>query len=494
MKNITAWSFLVSRNQSLDYRTVVAPKFMYDAGIAGLLARVTEGDLTEKGTALYREIHNSKAGDITLIFRIVEARAEDIGTGNGVLKDLFGREISLIEGIAFQGQESNIVMTANHLEEAHKRIIGDYRKFWEVEDSFSAVASDSFILQSQGEETNLRYIALNPYVAATIVAANKWKLVYQSEEFVSVPNSINSVLDGKNIEGIHSIAIFPDGKDIAIRYGKWEIVVWSLEKRGVGDKLPPWYPRTRSIYWYPTPIAIDPTGRFLTTGMIGLGECNNVKVWDLNTKEPKDVGDLGRGWDHRITSVAFTPDSKTKTVITGNADGRIKLLEEGLEFGTLSSHNGEVKCLAVDFNNWLLASGDDKREIRLWDLRTNKEIWTIPGHSGAVNSLAFSPDGKTLVSGSDDQKIRFWNVKTGEESYVEKLGDKITSVVVSSDGNLLASGDYGGNIQIWDFQSKKNIFKESVHSEGLTSVIFTPDGRTLISGGKDGKLAVFQQV
>ncbi len=436
MKNITAWSFLVSRNQSLDYRTVVAPDFMCAAGIAGLLARVTEGDLTEQGTALYREIHNSKAGDITLIFRIVEARAEDIGTGNGVLKDLFGREISLIEGIALQGRVSNIVMTANHLEEAHKRILGDYRKFWEVEDSFSAVASGSFTLQSQGEETDLRYIKLKPYVAATIVAATKWQWVYQSEDFRGE---------------INSIAVFPDGKDIAIRYDDRKILVWSLQERRKLCDLSKSRPLKGGIS---TPIAIDPKGDLLITAMIELMDQNKVKVWRLDTdtkesKESKEIANLGMGSDHRITSVAFNPDSKR--VIVGSKDGSIKLLdarEEGFEFGTLSSHTGGVKCLAVDFNNWLLASGDDKGGIRLWDLQTHTKKLTISEHFGAVNSLAFSPDGKTLVSGSDDKKIKFWDVKTGEESYVKELGDKITSVVVSSDGNLLAIGDYGGNIQI----------------------------------------------
>ncbi|NJK68503.1 MAG: hypothetical protein HC941_20005 [Microcoleus sp. SU_5_3] len=199
MKDTTAWSFLVSCNQSLDYLTVVAPNFMCEAGIASLLARVTEGDLTEKGTASYREIHNSQVGDLTLIFRVIEAIAEDIGiSGNGVLKDLFGREIYLIEGIALKGIMPNIVTNANNLEEAHKQVLGDYRKFWETEDSFSAFASDSFTLQSQGEETGLKYIKLKPYVAGNKVAATKWQRLYPEPQ---------------RFEGaIHSIAIFPDGK------------------------------------------------------------------------------------------------------------------------------------------------------------------------------------------------------------------------------------------------------------------------------------------
>ncbi|XZO01189.1 MAG: WD40 repeat domain-containing protein [Microcoleus sp.] len=479
MKNTTAWSFLVGCNQSLDYRTVVAPNFMCEAGIAGLLARVTEGDLTEKGTALYREIHNSKVGDITLIFRVIEAIAEDTGiSGNGVLKDLFGREIYLIEGIALKGIVPNIVTTPNNLEEAHKLVLGDYRKFWEAEDSVSAVASDSFTLQSQGEETGLKYIKLKPYVAGNKVAATKWQRLYPEPQ---------------RFEGaIRSIAIFPDGKNIAIRYGDTKIIVWSVQDKQELYSLS----NVRGLIGgYPTPIAIDPTGHFLTTAMIESLDQNKVKVWHLDTKEPKDIGNLGIGWTHRVTSVAFTPDSKT--VIIGSADGRIKLLDaraEGLEIGTLSSHAGQVKCLAVDLNNWFLASGDSKGEVRLWNLRTQKQVILIQGHSLPVNSLAFSPDGQTLLSGSDDHTIKFWNVKTGDNSNVLEFDYEITSVVFSSDGNLFATGDYGGNIQIWDFQSKKDIFNERrVHADAVTSVVFSPDGCTLISGSKDSTIAVWQQ-
>lgn len=483
MKDTTAWSFLVSCNQSLDYRTVVAPDFMCEAGLAGLLARVTEGDLTEQGTALYREVHNSKVGDITLVFRVIEAISEDIGiSGNGVLKDLFGREIYLIEGIVLKGIVPNIPIAANNLEEAHKRILGDYRKFWEAEDSFSAIASESFTLQSQREETSLEYIKIEPYVAATKVAVTKWQCVYKSEHF-----------EGE----IHSIAIFPNGKDIAIRYSDWKIVIWDLKNKRERDHLSKLSLFNRPIGVNPTPIAIDPTGHLLTTAMIGFLESNNVKVWylDTNPKESKDIGNLGMGLTNRVTSIAFTPDSKT--VIVGSADGSIKLLDarkEGLEIGTLLSHSGEVKCLALDFNNWLLASGDGKGEIRLWNLRTQQELKVIKVHKLPVNSLAFSPDGQTLVSGSDDHTIRFWDVKTGEESNVLKFTYAITSVVFSPNGTLLATGDDGGNVQIWNFQSKKEVFKEYLHANTVNSVVFSTDGRTLISGSKDSRIAVCQQV
>ena len=44
MIEIQAWRFLVSRNQFLDYRTVVAPDFMCQVNIASVLAKAAEGD------------------------------------------------------------------------------------------------------------------------------------------------------------------------------------------------------------------------------------------------------------------------------------------------------------------------------------------------------------------------------------------------------------------------------------------------------------------
>ena len=112
MSEIQAWRFLVSRNQFLDYRTVVAPNFICKANIAGLLAKVAEGDHTNDDSVYYREIHGSKVGDLTIIYRVIEVQARDINPEiDGALKDSFGREIYLIEGIVVKGIKNSISIT-----------------------------------------------------------------------------------------------------------------------------------------------------------------------------------------------------------------------------------------------------------------------------------------------------------------------------------------------------------------------------------------------
>lgn len=167
MNSTQASGFLVSRNQYFDYRTLVAPSFMCQAGVSSLLAKVVEGDLTEAGSVFYREIHNSKVENLTLIFWFIEATAEDIGIeGNGVLKDSFGREIYLIEGFVLKEIMPDVILTQHNIEEIHQQLIEHYRKFWECIVPHSVIPSEPFILQNHSSDECLRYRILNTYIAA----------------------------------------------------------------------------------------------------------------------------------------------------------------------------------------------------------------------------------------------------------------------------------------------------------------------------------------
>ena len=50
--------------------------------------------------------------------------------------------------------------------------------------------------------------------------------------------------------------------------------------------------------------------------------------------------------------------------------------------------------------------------IRLWDVRTTKELATLRGEGSFLRGLAFAPDGKTMASGGDDMIIRLWKLES----------------------------------------------------------------------------------
>lgn len=492
MKNTEAWGFLVSRNQYLDYRTVVAPKFMCEASVSGILAKAAEGSLTEQGTVLYRKIHNSKGEDLTLIFRVIEAAAGDTGIpGNGILKDSFGREICLIEGIVLKESAPNILLTQENIEEVHKQLIEYYRKFWDATTPVPAVPSEPFTLQEQGNlENGLKYIPLKDYMAGTKELA----LQKSTEPPKASQKQWESVSKYESEGEIVSIAVFPDGDRIAIR-AEEKIIIYSLKQ---SQKLTELCPQRRMLGGYFTPAVVDSTGKLIASGRIEGCDQNIIKLWELkNTQASKNLGEYGIGGFCRVKAVAFAPDSKM-VISGGRSDGTIKLWDvenARCELGELNGHDSEVRCMAVDGNKGILASGDNQGYIKIWNLRSRKEIKTIKGHSLPINSLVFSPDGQTLASGSDDDNVKLWNVKTGKEYDVKwEHSASVNSVAFNWDGNLVASGSDDGKIKLWDFQSKKGLFEQLGHNQAVTSVVFSADGSTLISGSKDRTVRVWQQV
>ena len=149
-----------------------------------------------------------------------------------------------------------------------------------------------------------------------------------------------------------------------------------------------------------------------------------------------------------------------------------------------------------------LASGSDDQTIRLWDVRTGKELATLTGHKGPISSVVFSPDGRTLASAARDKTIRLWDVRTGKALAI--LSDKDpTSMVVfspdgrtlafvfSPDGRTLASASLGKTIRLWDAQTGKALSIIKGHDNVINTVVFSPDGRTLASASRDNTIGLW---
>src|SRR4051794_4250766 len=154
-----AWPFLVSRNKSLDYQAVVAPPFMVEGRIAHVLDIVTSGNTVQKNEAIYREVHNTRLGDRTIIFHVLQA-----AEGKKILTDGFGRQIDFIEGLVYKGYKEGIIVTRQDFELIHNQIEEPFRNFWKEATRTQIRVSSQIILQDDKESTDqLRLIKLDAY-------------------------------------------------------------------------------------------------------------------------------------------------------------------------------------------------------------------------------------------------------------------------------------------------------------------------------------------
>ena len=103
----------------------------------------------------------------------------------------------------------------------------------------------------------------------------------------------------------------------------------------------------------------------------------------------------------------------------------------------------------------LLGIGSGSRkEIRLWDIVTERHKQTLSGHRDGVISVVYSPDGRLLASGSLDKTVYLWDTVTGQHKQTFSGHTRsVESVVFSPDGRTLASGSRDGTVLLWEVAS-----------------------------------------
>lgn len=493
--SLEAWPFLVSRNPYLDYRTIVAPDFICAAGIPNLLARAADGELTETGHAIRRRIEGSDVEDFTIVFRVIQASEKYINSEGeeNLLKDSFGREIYLLEGLVIK-ETSQVSITSEDLEDVHALVRLSYQKFWDCIDVPSVEPSLYFHLKIDefSEASNLLELEeMKPLIVNSKKKASQnsnWKF----DRKLPLDFSISS------------IAFSPSENKIAIRGYNPFIGMWSLSNnQQIGSidkrlKIADWFDHDRAIIF-------SPDGKLIAFSTIEGADCNNILLWNVEAWQEESVF-RGRplvGSFSRIHAVSFSNDGKL--LASASKDGTVKLWDvlTKEQYASLQ-HQNSVYAIAFSPKDFILASGDSKGYVEFWDVNSKKRLDIFqPKEFSSVNSIAFNFNGSMLAVGGDGdwtegKHLEVWDVSSKKViHFLVGHNDPVNSVAFSPDGQLLASGSKNGNVKLWDVNSGKEMSTLSEQNNGdfsseITSLAFSSDGQLLASSSMDGIVTIWR--
>ena len=130
--------------------------------------------------------------------------------------------------------------------------------------------------------------------------------------------------------------------------------------------------------------------------------------------------------------------------------------------------------------------------IHVIDLEKKKEIKLLQHHKGPVFDLKYSITRNAFYAASADGSISACSLETISHDKTVKLCDqKIRDMSINREQNQMAIACGDGSVRIFDLSSFSEIFSFGAHQLSANAVKYHPDGKQLISGGRDAHLNIW---
>ncbi|XP_010121618.1 PREDICTED: LOW QUALITY PROTEIN: WD repeat-containing protein 90, partial [Chlamydotis macqueenii] len=309
-------------------------------------------------------------------------------------------------------------------------------------------------------------------------------------------------------EPVHDLAFSPLSPRQLACVGRGAVMFWLLEQQGADINL--------KVHQAPAPDVLGPAeltppcyGAPLKNALLYTGtNSGQICVWDTETNRcfmtwEADEGEIGvlvcrrnrlvsgsnvkrvRLW--AVSAVQELrlkgPDARSSSVLLEHEitlDGMIvsAAFDDCLEMGIVGTTAGTLWYI-----NWA----------------ENTSIRLISGHKNKVTEACFSPDETHCVTCGEDGSVRIWSLGSMElvvqfqvlNQSCQCLAWKPRPVVEwGAQSQHVVAGYSDGTIRVFSVSRTEMELKMQPHAVALTAVTYSADGEMILSGGKDGLVAV----
>ncbi len=229
-------------------------------------------------------------------------------------------------------------------------------------------------------------------------------------------------------------------------------------------------------------LAYSPDGNYLA---VATGDV--VKLFRTDGYEM--VHELGGRGSH-VLCLAFSPD--VMTLVSGSEDHSADLwsVASGEHLHLFADAQDAVRCVAFSPDGETIAAAFGG-SVHLWNVPTGRLLCTLRGDQGTSLAACFSPDGLALATGGTSTTIDLWNVAAEEVQSTLSARAAVVSMAYFRDGRTLVSGSRDGAVTLWDVETSTAFRTVERHPGSVQSIALSPDDKRLAVGFTDGAIELW---
>jgi eukaryotic-like serine/threonine-protein kinase len=282
---------------------------------------------------------------------------------------------------------------------------------------------------------------------------------------------------------VDDVEVSPDGEWLAVTapdgVSIYDTSTWTQQRTFPSEN--PW---VDGLAW-------SPDGQMLA------GACDDgtVKVWDFAS------GELQLEFVAHVDyaqELVFDPDGQSLYTCGEDNFARKWDMQTGAEMLSFTGHERPVRQVAIGRDGRLLATASSDGSFAVWEADTGK---LVHRHDlgAAVWCVAYAPDGRFLAAADTKVGVHLAEARSGRLLTLARQVDSIEALEFFGNGRWLGSADAGGGIQLhavperWGETSDDSSaqLRWLAHEGRALCLAVTHDGKSLISGGRDGKVGVW---